>query len=83
MGWENGVLFVKSAQGHSGQMTALVDATQAIPVIGPGERKVWPRTAHHGTSVMNVWSIAKNGVDNSLAWGGRGTGRAHYHCVAT
>eukprot|EP00969_Alexandrium_andersonii_P127523 5636940-Alexandrium_andersonii.AAC.1 len=83
MDWENGVLYVKSAQGHSDQMKELVDMTQTIPVIGPWGREGWPRIVYHGTSAMSVWSIAQNGLGRALAWGGKGTDRTHYHFVAT
>eukprot|EP00969_Alexandrium_andersonii_P279392 12349911-Alexandrium_andersonii.AAC.1 len=78
MDWGNGVLYVKSAQGHSRQMHNLVDMTQAIPVTGPWGDD-WPRIVYHGTSEEAVPSIVQNSLGRRLAWGGLGTDRAHYH----
>eukprot|EP00969_Alexandrium_andersonii_P122262 5404567-Alexandrium_andersonii.AAC.1 len=69
MDWEDGVLFVKSAQGQSLNMTLLVDMAQAIPVSGPWEEGRWPLTVYHGTSLENVPSSVQNGLDNSKARG--------------
>eukprot|EP00969_Alexandrium_andersonii_P313647 13857355-Alexandrium_andersonii.AAC.1 len=32
---------------------------------------------------MSVWSIARYGLDRSLAWGGEGTDRTRYRFVET
>eukprot|EP00969_Alexandrium_andersonii_P263663 11653879-Alexandrium_andersonii.AAC.1 len=80
MVWEDGELSVKSAQGHSDQMTYFVDLHQTVPVIQPKDPR-WARVAEHGARISAVPLTVQNGMGNRLARGGRGTYRTHYHVV--
>eukprot|EP00969_Alexandrium_andersonii_P024407 1065394-Alexandrium_andersonii.AAC.1 len=53
VGWEDGELFVKSAQGRPSRMTYAVDMHQTSPVVEPDDPR-WAGAAYHGTRASSA-----------------------------
>eukprot|EP00969_Alexandrium_andersonii_P353551 15440171-Alexandrium_andersonii.AAC.1 len=68
MVWQDGCLFVRAAQGHSGGVGDRVDVNQVLEQISPGHPR-WFAVGLRGTKLESAQSILRGGLDARFSVG--------------